>query len=263
MEKTTITSGDRKRTETGVIQFNQDWPGVFLRGDDAFGYAMSLLAVIAHMDKKLTANPDDDPTIVFNIQILRGLFHTLTAAIVDDKMRKGFEDIFDPPYAALEFPGPNEKWDAYGIILRHIKKVIWPTEFPGLIDPPPTAGLDALNQQIEAERLKVFEVTGIDMAGDAKDIKRRMVDQAPVQPDSPGQQYAVLLCPRRGADGSYYPTVVPHPYTLTYTDKQWRRLLIEVPEDMRRQDPAVIIEWAYANAGKLSDMLKIIVRRHD
>ena len=47
MEKTTITSGDRKRTETGVIQFNQDWPGVFLRGDDAFGYAMSLLAVIA------------------------------------------------------------------------------------------------------------------------------------------------------------------------------------------------------------------------
>lgn len=27
---------DGKRVETGVVQFGDDWPGVFLRGDDAY-----------------------------------------------------------------------------------------------------------------------------------------------------------------------------------------------------------------------------------
>ena len=31
-----------KRIETGVTQFGDDWPGVFIRGDCAFGYAMYL-----------------------------------------------------------------------------------------------------------------------------------------------------------------------------------------------------------------------------
>ena len=31
-----------KRVETGVTQFGDDWPGVFIRGDCAFGYAMYL-----------------------------------------------------------------------------------------------------------------------------------------------------------------------------------------------------------------------------
>lgn len=29
-----------ERIETGVIQFGDDWPGVFIRGDDAFNYVV-------------------------------------------------------------------------------------------------------------------------------------------------------------------------------------------------------------------------------
>lgn len=35
-----------KRVETGPIQFGDDWPGVFIRGDNAFALAMSLQAVL-------------------------------------------------------------------------------------------------------------------------------------------------------------------------------------------------------------------------
>lgn len=30
------------RPETGVMQFGDDWPGVFIRGDNAFAYAIAL-----------------------------------------------------------------------------------------------------------------------------------------------------------------------------------------------------------------------------
>ena len=33
---------DGKRIETGPTQIGDDWPGVFIRGDDAFGMLMSL-----------------------------------------------------------------------------------------------------------------------------------------------------------------------------------------------------------------------------
>lgn len=37
------------RAETGVMQFEDDWPGVFIRGDNAMAYAMQLQAFL---DKK-------------------------------------------------------------------------------------------------------------------------------------------------------------------------------------------------------------------
>lgn len=33
-----------QRVETGPLQFGDDWPGVFIRGDHAFHFAMSLRA---------------------------------------------------------------------------------------------------------------------------------------------------------------------------------------------------------------------------
>lgn len=38
------------RIETGVIQFGEDWPGVFIRGDNALYYAMSLRQVLDSLD---------------------------------------------------------------------------------------------------------------------------------------------------------------------------------------------------------------------
>jgi hypothetical protein len=34
--------GERKRPETGPMEFQEDWPGVFIRGDEAMGMAMYL-----------------------------------------------------------------------------------------------------------------------------------------------------------------------------------------------------------------------------
>ena len=34
------------RVETGVVQFGDDWPGIFIRGDDALPYAMYLEQLI-------------------------------------------------------------------------------------------------------------------------------------------------------------------------------------------------------------------------
>jgi hypothetical protein len=30
------------RVETGLVQFGDDWTGIFIRGDSAFGYALAL-----------------------------------------------------------------------------------------------------------------------------------------------------------------------------------------------------------------------------
>jgi hypothetical protein len=37
---------DAPRVETGTVQFGEDWPGVFIRGDDAAYYAMALRCVL-------------------------------------------------------------------------------------------------------------------------------------------------------------------------------------------------------------------------
>lgn len=41
------TAIDESRVETGPVQFNEDWPGVFIRGDRAMYYSMMLNAYIA------------------------------------------------------------------------------------------------------------------------------------------------------------------------------------------------------------------------
>jgi hypothetical protein len=36
-----------QRVETGPVRFGDDWPGTFIRGDSALGYAMYLEIVLA------------------------------------------------------------------------------------------------------------------------------------------------------------------------------------------------------------------------
>jgi hypothetical protein len=38
-----------KRLETGVVQINGDWPGVFIRGDDALHYSKQLAFVLGEL----------------------------------------------------------------------------------------------------------------------------------------------------------------------------------------------------------------------
>jgi len=41
---------DERRVETGPLQVGDDWPGVFIRGDDAAGFAHALSSAIATLE---------------------------------------------------------------------------------------------------------------------------------------------------------------------------------------------------------------------
>lgn len=70
------------RIETGVIQFGQDWPGVFVRGDDAFGVRVSLERVLQYI-----SNPEDEDKklaiCVYDIHKLIKLLELLKNSQVD------------------------------------------------------------------------------------------------------------------------------------------------------------------------------------
>lgn len=51
-----IKTEDTKRVETGPLQINDDWPGVFIRGDNAFHYAMHLQTVLDEIDQSEEAH---------------------------------------------------------------------------------------------------------------------------------------------------------------------------------------------------------------
>jgi len=47
MRTKTRQIGTRNRLETGVFQFDKgDWPGIFIRGDDALNHAHAIRAVV-------------------------------------------------------------------------------------------------------------------------------------------------------------------------------------------------------------------------
>jgi len=61
------------RPETGTMRFDGDWRGVFVRGDDAFGYATSLRAILDGV-----SDPSIDVTLP--AMALRGLLELLVSA---------------------------------------------------------------------------------------------------------------------------------------------------------------------------------------
>ena len=46
-----------KRVESGVVQFGDDWPGVFIRGDHALGYVGLLRFVMEEISEKEPRRP--------------------------------------------------------------------------------------------------------------------------------------------------------------------------------------------------------------
>ena len=49
MNKFQIIPLDNARLETGPMQFSDDWPGVFIRGDDAMVYALVLRQAVERL----------------------------------------------------------------------------------------------------------------------------------------------------------------------------------------------------------------------
>jgi hypothetical protein len=63
-----------ERVETGPIQFGDDWPGVFIRGDNALAYVFYLQNMLEQLDK---SNCD-----VFMRCNIEGLIRLLTSCDV-------------------------------------------------------------------------------------------------------------------------------------------------------------------------------------
>ncbi len=59
------------RVESGPIQFGDDWPGIFLRGDEASAMSFYLLSAIERLEKNETLDP-------LTIMYLKGLAKTLS-----------------------------------------------------------------------------------------------------------------------------------------------------------------------------------------
>ncbi len=65
-----------ERVETGVTQFGDDWPGIFIRGDNAFNYSLWLNIAI----QKRQETPDD--SYQYDVKVLEGLLSLLRSCDV-------------------------------------------------------------------------------------------------------------------------------------------------------------------------------------
>lgn len=64
-----VSAFNLKRMETGPVQFNDDWPGVFIRGDRALYYAHMLV-------QQLDNSVGHDPIALTVLDGLIGLLHS-------------------------------------------------------------------------------------------------------------------------------------------------------------------------------------------
>ena len=72
-----ILPATTERIETGPLQFGDDWPGVFIRGDSSGYYAMTLKLLIDNLENK--RYEDIDWLTINNLKNLKG---ELTGCIV-------------------------------------------------------------------------------------------------------------------------------------------------------------------------------------
>lgn len=83
MDKTSIRQfpEQAERVETGPIQFGQDWPGIFLRGDNAGPEAMYLGLLLSTVESYNEENPNEPLADAFLLMALRGLQETLSSCM--------------------------------------------------------------------------------------------------------------------------------------------------------------------------------------
>ena len=85
------TSGSRMlpaaepRAETGPVQFGNDWPGVFFRGDTAFYYAFHLEQILKGGDNPVSR------------MILKGLLDTLKASNIHANIKQNAKSRGETP----------------------------------------------------------------------------------------------------------------------------------------------------------------------
>lgn len=65
---------EQSRVETGIVQFGDDWPGVFIRGDNCMGYLMGLRELLSQL------STENHAAIRINIGIVKGLVRLLESS---------------------------------------------------------------------------------------------------------------------------------------------------------------------------------------
>jgi len=76
-------NGFGARVETGPLQINDDWPGVFIRGDNALYYAMQLETLLKEADID-----EDDIHLDMTRCVLEGLLDDLKSCNVENFRRE-------------------------------------------------------------------------------------------------------------------------------------------------------------------------------
>ena len=103
--------------ESGAIAFGSDWPGLFLRGDDALHYGHHLRMLLAAMERVVAADPDAvAPEVYPAVMVLPNLVKKLLSVDVEDplqphlQLRSARECLASTP--TMRGPGPEESPDA-------------------------------------------------------------------------------------------------------------------------------------------------------
>jgi hypothetical protein len=65
-----------QRVETGALQINDDWPGIYIRGDNALFYAMQLSRMLDQVQKL------DEIIDIIGVSSLKGLVDTLRSCAI-------------------------------------------------------------------------------------------------------------------------------------------------------------------------------------
>lgn len=74
--------GVHKRVETGAVQFGDDWPGLFIRGDNAFYYAMNIRTLAAWYEKLQREHPELTSGPVLEVLSLKGLADVIEGDVI-------------------------------------------------------------------------------------------------------------------------------------------------------------------------------------
>lgn len=73
-----ILPGVEDRVESGAIQFGDDWPGLFIRGDNSMALGLALKALRPHLEKI----KQDHPETIFHVHELLGLESTIFGDVI-------------------------------------------------------------------------------------------------------------------------------------------------------------------------------------
>jgi hypothetical protein len=65
-----------ERVETGALQINGDWPGIYIRGDNALYYSMQLSRVLDQLD------PASELVDIIAVSSLKSLVDTLRSCVI-------------------------------------------------------------------------------------------------------------------------------------------------------------------------------------